>query len=317
MSIRMTRRALLRAGLGVGSAMLIGESTAMATTVKSKPADAGVETPQSTKAAVVQFRATRNLKDNAQRHCEFIRKCAADGARVVVFPECSLSGYFDESVEKATPEQLAEAEVEVGKACRDAKAYAIVGAPTKLGKKTYNSALVFTPDGEIIERYHKVHLAGERWATPGDHLSVFPIDGVLCSIIICHDERYPELVRLPVMAGARLIFYVSSESGILEEQKIEPYRAQICARAMENSVYILHANTPQDPKTLEGSHGQSRIIDSGGHVLKEASIFKEEVLTAQIAFGNSSGYLANQSLNCAFLKDWWEAGLSRVRVVKP
>ena len=85
--------------------------------------------------------------------------------------------------------------------------------------------------GKVRERYHKVQLA-EAWPDPGDHLSVFRLKGVPCSIIICHDERYPELVRLPVLAGSRVVFYLSHESPISQEHKLGPYRAQIQARAV-------------------------------------------------------------------------------------
>jgi predicted amidohydrolase len=124
--------------------------------------------------------------------------------------------------------------------------YAIVGMPHRDGGKLYNSAVVIDPSGKILERYHKVQLA-ESWPDGGDHLSVFKIDGIPCSIIVCHDERYPELVRLPVLAGARLVFYLSHESGLDKETKIAPYRAQIQARAVENSVFVVSQRGGYDP----------------------------------------------------------------------
>jgi predicted amidohydrolase len=264
---------------------------------------------------VVQFRSSGDLTDNAKRHCDFIRSCAKEGARVVVFPEYSLTSGVSEVIGKTSPAQLAEAEATIGAACREANAYAIVGSPTKTAAELFNSALVFTPAGKVIERYHKVQLA-ESWPRPGDHLSVFPIDGVWCSIIICHDERYPELVRLPVLAGARLVFYISSESGIEEESKMVPYRAQIMARAEENSVYIAHANTPANKKDLSGSHGESRLINTDGNIIKEASVFNEEVLSTTFDMARASGGLARRSAACPFLAKWWTDGAALVRRIE-
>src|SRR5581483_6859734 len=133
-----------------------------------------------------------------------------------VFPECALTGYFTDVISKVSAEQLADAEKQIAETCRIASIYAVVGTPYRDGNKLYNSAAVFAPSGKVIERYHKVQLA-EPWPDPGDHLSVFKVDGVPCSVIICHDERYPELVRLPVLAGARVVFYVSHESGVRQE----------------------------------------------------------------------------------------------------
>lgn len=311
---KVTRRQLIQTGLGIGSALLAGEVIGMADTnnTTEKPLD-----PNKLTVAVVQFRSTTDLVDNVRRHCDYIRKCAKDGARVVVFPECSITGFFDENVAKASKADIDKAEAAVCAAAKEANVYAIVGSPTKTDTVTYNSAVVITPEGKIIERYHKVHLAGESWATPGDHLSVFPIDGTLCSIIVCHDERYPELVRLPVIAGARIVFYISSESGVTEEQKIEPYRAQIVARAVENIVYIAYANSPADPKDLShSSHGQSRLITPSGNIITEAGIFEEEVITAEFDLKKATGHVASQSLVCPFLKGWWEQGAAKVRVIK-
>jgi hypothetical protein len=41
--------------------------------------------------------------------------------------------------------------------------------------------------------------------------NVVTLCGVPTATIICHDKRYPELTRLPVLAGARLIFYIACE----------------------------------------------------------------------------------------------------------
>ena len=174
--------------------------------------------------------------------------------------------------------------------------------------------MIIAPDGKVIERFHKIQLA-ESWPEPGDHLSVFRIDGVPCSVIICHDERYPELVRLPVLAGAKLIFYISHESGLREEHKINPYRAQIQARAVENTVYVVQANAPANPDA-SGSHGQSRIIAPDGNIVQEASIFGEDVLVARLEMGKATRANARRSLTGPFLREWWTEGIRRVQVIE-
>ena len=223
--------------------------------------------PTSLSVAAVQMRSTRNLSQNVARVCATIAECAAQGVRVVVFPECALTGYFEDVVTNLTSSQITGAEEQVANACRRDGIYAVVGSAYRDGEKLFDSALVIAPSGQVLERYHKVHLA-ERWPEPGDHLSVFKVGGVKCSVIICHDERYPELVRLPVLAGARVVFYLSHESGLHEERKLIPYRAQIQARAVENTVYIVHANAPANPDAT-GSHGQSRIISPDGNIVQD------------------------------------------------
>lgn len=272
--------------------------------------------PSTLRVAAVQMRSTRSLADNLAAIEQQLATCAAVGVRVVLFPECAATGYFDdEYMRSITAEQLADAERRLSEACREHEVYAIVGMPCREGAKLYNSAVVFDPKGRVIERYHKLQLA-ETWPDEGDHLSIFPIDGVWCSIIVCHDERYPELVRLPVLAGARVVFYMSHESGLHHERKLEPYRAQIQARAVENSVFVVQANAPAN-RDLSGSHGQSRIIAPDGNILHEAGYFGDDVLTASIDPGDATGQMARRSIERGPLGDWWRAGLEQVRRIEP
>lgn len=283
----------------------IGVSTAT-------PSKAAV--PQSLAVAAVQMRSTADLGENAARISRSIRDAAAKGARVVVFPECALTSYNESSVTNLSAQEISGAEEQVAGACRAANVYAIIGTAHRDGKNLFDSAIIIAPSGKIIERYDKVQLA-ERWPEPGDHLSLFRIDGVPCSIIICHDERYPELVRLPVLAGAQVIFYVSHESGLNEERKIGPYRAQIQARAVENSVFVVHANAPAN-RDRTGSHGHSRIVAPDGNLISEGSVFEEDVVVAVLDLRKATRDNARKSLSRGPLRDWWSNGVARVRRIE-
>src|SRR5436190_8292935 len=137
----------------------------------------GAEAPGQLRVAAVQMRSSRDLAENIAQIRKHLRRCAQDGVRVAVFPECALTGYFADLIPKLSAEQLAAAEQQVAEACREAGIYAIMGTPHRSGGKLFNSALVIAPSGKVIERYLKVQLA-EPWPDPGDHLSVFRIDGV-------------------------------------------------------------------------------------------------------------------------------------------
>jgi predicted amidohydrolase len=279
-----------------------------------RPAAKPPEVPKSLRVAAVQLRSTRDLDANVAAHAAWLKRCAADRVDVAVFPECSVSGYFDDVMAKLTAKALGDAEARIAAACKEHGIWAVVGSPVRDGEKLYNSAIVIDADGKVRERYHKVQLA-ERWPTPGDHLSVFRVKGVPCSIIVCHDERYPELVRLPVLAGARVVFYLSHESPLTQEHKVGPYRAQIQARAVENTVFVAHANAPAN-RDATGSHGQSRLIDPDGNILHEAGMFSEEAVTATFELRRATAGNARRSLSTGILGDWWREGVKRVRVVE-
>ena len=99
---------------------------------------AGKSPPASQlRVSAVQMRSTRDLATNVHKIDEFISRCAHDGSRVVVFPECALTGYFDDAFMKAiSAEQLADAERQVAEACRKHDVYAIIGTPYREGDQT-------------------------------------------------------------------------------------------------------------------------------------------------------------------------------------
>lgn len=260
--------------------------------------------PIALKVAAVQLRSSYEVAANRDRIIAALERLAQDGVRVAAFPECALTGYDKDGVREDQAALAPAAEEQIRAACQRLRIAAVVGSIYQINGRTYNTAVVFNSKGQLVERYAKVMLAGEKWATPGNHIALFELEGAPSTVIICHDERYPELVRLPALAGAQVVYYISHESGLKEERKLKPYRAQLMARAVENQVFIVAANAPANPD-LSGSHGQSRIVNEDGNVLKEASMFGEDVLveTLQIKPRRLERPLSG------LMGAWWRQGL--------
>src|SRR5689334_15879960 len=130
------------------------------------------------KVAAVQFRSSYNVADNLKRMDADLIKLADDHVRVAVFPECALTGYNEDAVKSATQDEVASAEEHIRNTCRQHGIAAVFGSVYKVNGKIYNSAVVFDSHGELIERYAKIHLAGEKWFTPGNHISYFELEGI-------------------------------------------------------------------------------------------------------------------------------------------
>jgi predicted amidohydrolase len=81
---------------------------------------------------------------------------------------------------------------------------------------------------------------------------------------------------------------------------------------VENGVYVAHANAPANADAT-GSHGQSRLIAPDGNLLAEASMFREEVLTATFELKKANAGNALRSLSRGPLGAWWRQGLEHVR----
>ena len=73
---------------------------------------------------------------------------------------------------------------------------------------------------------------------PGNSLSLSSLDGVPVTAIIGHERRHPELVRLPVMAGAQVVFHTNAGMNDLRVSRpTRQGRDGILVRAFENAVY--------------------------------------------------------------------------------
>ena len=80
-------------------------------------------------------------------------------------------------------------------------------------------------------------------------------------------------------------------------------------------MFVVHANAPAN-SDASGSHGQSRIIAPDGNILHEASIFGEDVLTATLDLRQATRGNARNSLERGPLRDWWQEGIKRVRIIE-
>jgi predicted amidohydrolase len=126
---------------------------------------------------------------------------------------------------------------------------------------------------------------------------------------------------LPAIAGAQICYLCSNESGLVEEHKLSAYRAMPIARATENSIYLVMANAPADPRNMLGasqSHGNSKIVNPDGNVLCEAGYFGETLMSATIKLEAATRAIAKRTVNEeTILKQWMKEGSQLVEQENP
>ena len=269
------------------------------------------------KVAACQIRTYPDVSESTGKIIEWIKKASGLGVDVVSFPEGTLFGYAIDAGgwEKMTPDDFLSAEENVISAVKGLDIAVIMGTAHWEGGRLYNSLLVIDRGGEIRGRYSKTHLV-EDWPSPGHRLPIYSVAGVKSCFIICHDVRYPELVRLPAAAGAKVCYFCSNESGLLQEHKLSAYRAMPISRATENYIFLVMANAPADPDNIKApyqSHGNSKIVHPDGNVLAEAGFFEECLVTAEIDTEEATGLIAKRALeDKTVLKSWMSEGVRLV-----
>jgi predicted amidohydrolase len=267
------------------------------------------------RVAACQILTYPDVEKSTKKMLRWIEAAAKDDVDVIAFPEACLCGYAgDEYWKTARPADFKKGEDIVTEASKRLNIAVVLGTVHWESDKIYNDLLVIDKGGLVRGRYSKTHLA-ESWPVPGKILPVYKLAGVKSCFIICHDVRYPELVRLPAAAGAQICYFCSHESGLKHEHKLSAYRAMPIARATENSIFCVMTNAPADPQTLRGSHGNSKIIHPDGNVLVEAGYFQERLVTANIKINDASRGIARRAAkDDTILRKWLNEGVELVQV---
>ena len=269
------------------------------------------------RVAACQILTGPDVGENSRNIIRWIGRAAEAGADAVAFPESTLFGAVGDRLywDQADPKEFEEAESEIASEAKKRDIAVICGTAHWEGDRIYNDLIVIDKGGAVRGRYSKTHLVVD-FDEPGKILPVYTVAGVKSCFIICHDIRYPELVRLPAAAGAQICYFASNEDGLLLENKLSAYRAMPIARATENWIFVVMANSPADPSDIAGStqsHGNSKIIHPDGNVMVEAGFFEETIVSAEIDLDEADRRMVIRSIeDDTILTSWMREGLKLV-----
>lgn len=269
------------------------------------------------RVAAVQMKFADSLIGNVAKLERSAGEAAAAGADAVLFPECATTGYgCDFGTLKPAP--LRAALYDVAGIAGRLGVNLLVGSPIFAGRRLFNALLVFDRAGKLVHTYAKCQLteSDRRWFTPGNAVSLFSLDAVPATAIICHERRYPELVRLAAMAGARVVFHPNAGMDDLAVSKTKRGgRDGMAVRAFENAIGYVFANSVGPQGGGKWSAGDSKIVAPDGSVLRLAGNRNEEVITADLDLDAATiGKYARDSLrHPRFLAAHWKKILPEMR----
>lgn len=212
------------------------------------------------------------------------RQAAERGAKLVVFPECAVTGYCFASREEAwpfsdpLPGPLSET---VAGWSRAWNIHVIYGFLERDGDHMFNAVALVGPSG-LVAGYRKTHLpflGVDRFVTLGDRpYAIHDIGGMRVGMLICYDGSFPEAPRVLALLGADLIVLATNwpEGGRCSCTHIPPMRAH------ENHVYFLAVNRVGTERGFRFIGG-SRLVDWHGQTLAAANGEEESVFCGTIS----------------------------------
>jgi len=268
------------------------------------------------RVAAVQMIFADSIDGNLEKIEQAAIQAAAGDADAVLFPECATTGYACD-FGALKPAAIRQALRSVSTVAAKHRINLLVGSPIFAGRKLFNALVIFDRRGRLIHTYAKCQLveADRQWFTPGSGLSLFAIDGVPATAIICHERRYPELVRLPVMAGAQIVFHPNAGMDALPvSQKKRRGRDGIPVRAFENAVYYVFANSVGPQGGGKWSAGDSKIVAPDGSFLQLADNRRERVIVETLELSRATRKYALDSLeHPRFLAPHWRRIVAEMR----
>jgi predicted amidohydrolase len=193
-----------------------------------------VRSPVLTIAAVQPACKANDVPANALSHAAAVR---AAKARVVVFPELSLTGYELEAAPVAPSDARLSAIVE---ACAETDSVALVGAPVGDDDGRLHIAMLCVSPRGVGVAYRKCYLGGEEPTrfSPGPGPAVLDVDGWRLGMGICKDTGVAEHVSDTVALGIDV--YVAGLVHTAEELPVQEMRAASIAR--ESRAFVAFAS---------------------------------------------------------------------------
>ncbi len=232
------------------------------------------------RVSVCQLNARDDRSHNLAGARGLLERAAEAGAELAVLPE--YVDYLGRADGAPKPEPVDGEFAEFfAAAARELGMWVHAGSFHEAGPdpdRTFNTSLVFSPAGERVALYRKIHLydveiAGRvsyqesRTVAPGGETVVADIAGVPTGLSICYDLRFPELYRRLALGGARVLVVPAA---FMMHTGRDHWEVLLRARAIENQCYVVAAGQIGDHEPGRTCFGRSMIVDPWGTVIAQA-----------------------------------------------
>jgi apolipoprotein N-acyltransferase len=174
--------------------------------------------------------------------------------------------------------------------------YELASDSTGGERRDYNAAILFSPAGERMATYHKIHLVPFTehfpWKEqlpglhrlllsydvylwePGSERVIFEHPRFRFATPICYEDAFPDDIRRFVLAGAEAIVNLSNDYWSLTEVEARQHFVNSLFRAVENRRPLLRAT----------ASGVTAYVDERGRVKAAVPVYQEAQLTVEAVF---------------------------------
>ncbi|VGO22579.1 carbon-nitrogen hydrolase [Pontiella sulfatireligans] len=249
---------------------------------------------------LVQQSCSGDRVANIEKSIAGIRRCAEQGAKLVVLQELHTGLYFCDQEDPARfdlAETIPGPSTDVfGALAKELSTVIVTSLFEKRAPGLYhNTAVVLEADGTIAGKYRKMHIPDDPgyyekfYFTPGD-LGFKPIATSVgkLGVLVCWDQWYPEAARLMALAGADLLIYPTAigwDPADTPEEQARQRDAWVTiqrSHAVANGIPVLSANRVGTEPGGAVFWGSSFVAGCQGELLAQAGTADETEVIVEL-----------------------------------
>jgi predicted amidohydrolase len=239
------------------------------------------------KVAAIQMVSATGLQANLDRARALLAQAAAEGAELAVLPEyfCIMGAHDTDKVALRETPGKGPVQDFLAASAREFGLWLVGGtmplATTADERRVFNTSLAFSPAGECVARYDKIHLFRfdngreqydeSRSVAAGAAPVVFDLPsrdghGWRVGLSVCYDLRFPELYRALSRQGADLLLVPSA---FTHTTGAAHWEVLLRARAIENLAWVVAPAQGGRHENGRRTWGQSMVVDPWGGVVAQ------------------------------------------------
>ncbi len=228
------------------------------------------------KIAAIQMSTVADKMENVRTVKTYLEKIKDENPDFVILPEMFCCPYQTENFPIYAEKEGGPIWQQLSGYAKQYGIYLIGGSmPEKDAEgNVYNTSYIFDREGKQIGKHRKVHLfdidvkGGQTFKesdtlTAGDSDTVFDTEFGKIGVMLCFDIRFPELSRMMVNDGAKVIFVPAAFNMTTGPAHWE---LSFRTRALDNQIYMVGCAPARDVSAGYISWGHSIVTDPWGRV---------------------------------------------------
>lgn len=228
------------------------------------------------KIAAIQMSTVADKMENVRTVKTYLEKIKDENPDFVILPEMFCCPYQTENFPIYVEKEGGPVWQQLSGYAKQYGIYLIGGSmPEKDAEgNVYNTSYIFDREGKQIGKHRKVHLfdidvkGGQTFKesdtlTAGDSDTVFDTEFGKIGVMLCFDIRFPELSRMMVNDGAKVIFVPAAFNMTTGPAHWE---LSFRTRALDNQIYMVGCAPARDVSAGYISWGHSIVTDPWGRV---------------------------------------------------